>query len=69
MPQVVWGGDPTTAWGFDGLRSPVRQALTLGTSGVGVWGSDIGGFFALGCNAADPGAAAPAGCSSGPSHR
>ncbi len=45
--QVVWGGDPTTAWGFDGLRSSVRQALTLGLSGVGIWGSDIGGFFAF----------------------
>ena len=20
--QVVWGGDPTTDWGFDGLRPP-----------------------------------------------
>ena len=44
---MVWGGDPTTAWGFDGLRSSVRQALTLGLSGVGIWGSDIGGFFAF----------------------
>ena len=24
----VWGGDPTTVWGFDGLRSAVTQALT-----------------------------------------
>ena len=45
--QVVWGGDPTTAWGFDGLQSSVRQALTMGLSGVSNWGSDIGGFFAL----------------------
>ena len=45
--QVVWGGDPTTAWDFDGLRSSVRQALTMGLSGISTWGSDIGGFFAL----------------------
>ena len=46
--QLVWGGDPTTDWGFDGLRSAVTQALTIGTSGISRWGSDIGGFFALG---------------------
>ncbi len=45
--QAVWGGDPTTAWGFDGLRSSLRQALSMGLSGIGLWGSDIGGFFAL----------------------
>jgi alpha-D-xyloside xylohydrolase len=44
---VVWGGDPTVDWGFDGLRSAVRQGLSIGLSGVGVWGSDIGGYFAL----------------------
>ena len=32
--QIVWGGDPTTDWGFDGLRSAVRQGLTMGLSGV-----------------------------------
>ena len=37
--QVVWGGDPTTAWGFDGLESAVKQALSLGTSGISRWGS------------------------------
>ena len=52
--QVVWGGDPTTGWGFDGLRSAVTQALSMGTSGVGIWGSDIGGFFALGFNELSP---------------
>jgi alpha-glucosidase (family GH31 glycosyl hydrolase) len=52
--QVVWGGDPTTTFGFDGLRSALTQALTLGLSGVSVWGSDIGGFFALGDNALTP---------------
>jgi alpha-glucosidase (family GH31 glycosyl hydrolase) len=45
---VVWGGDPTTGWAFDGLRSAVRQALTMGLSGITHWGSDIGGFFTLG---------------------
>ena len=44
---VVWGGDPTTSWGFDGLRSAVQNGLTMGLSGVGVWGSDVGGFFSL----------------------
>jgi alpha-glucosidase (family GH31 glycosyl hydrolase) len=46
--QVVWGGDPTTGWGFDGLRSQVTQGLTMGLSGVALWGSDVGGFFTLG---------------------
>jgi sulfoquinovosidase len=45
--QLVWGGDPTTDWGFDGLESAMRQGLTLGTSGISRWGSDIGGFFSL----------------------
>jgi alpha-glucosidase (family GH31 glycosyl hydrolase) len=44
---VVWGGDPSTVWGFDGLRSSVTQALTMGLSGIGIWGSDIGGFFTI----------------------
>jgi alpha-glucosidase (family GH31 glycosyl hydrolase) len=45
--QLVWGGDPTTDWGFDGLASAVRNGLTMGLSGVSLWGSDIGGFFGL----------------------
>ena len=45
--SIVWGGDPTTTWGFDGLSSSVTQGLTMGTSGVSVWGPDIGGFMAL----------------------
>ena len=52
--QVVWGGDPTTDWGFDGLASAVRQSLSIGASGISVWGSDIGGFFALGFNELSP---------------
>jgi len=45
--QVVWGGDPTTSWDFDGLRSVVTSGLGMGLSGVSRWGSDIGGFFSL----------------------
>jgi len=48
---IVWGGDPTVNFGFDGLESSVYQALSMGTSGVGLWGSDIGGFFAFPPNA------------------
>ena len=43
--DIVWGGDPSTLWGFDGLQSAVRQGLSMGLSGVSMWGSDIGGFF------------------------
>ncbi len=45
--QIVWGGDPTTDWGFDGLESAIKNGLSMGLSGVSMWGSDIGGFFAL----------------------
>jgi alpha-glucosidase (family GH31 glycosyl hydrolase) len=45
--DIVWGGDPSTVWGFDGLRSSVTQALTMGLSGIGIWGSDVGGFFTI----------------------
>ncbi|HYZ28991.1 MAG TPA: TIM-barrel domain-containing protein [Thermoleophilaceae bacterium] len=45
--QIVWGGDPTTGWGFDGLASALRNGLSMGMSGVSLWGSDIGGYFAL----------------------
>jgi sulfoquinovosidase len=45
--QIVWGGDPVTDWGYDGLASAVRQALTMGVSGISTWGSDIGGFFTI----------------------
>ena len=44
---VVWGGDPSTTWDFDGLLSSVRNGISMGLSGVGIWGSDIGGFFAI----------------------
>lgn len=46
--QIVWGGDPTTGWGFDGLRSVLTETLTMGLSGVSMWATDIGGFFTLG---------------------
>jgi alpha-D-xyloside xylohydrolase len=52
--QIVWGGDPTTDWGFDGLASAVKQGLTMGLSGVSIWGSAIGGFFALGTRELTP---------------
>jgi alpha-glucosidase (family GH31 glycosyl hydrolase) len=52
--QVVWGGDPTTDWGFDGLRSTVFSGLGMGLSGISTWGSDIGGFFALGARKLTP---------------
>jgi len=45
---LVWGGDPTTGWGFDGLASALTQGLSAGLSGIAFWGSDIGGFFTLG---------------------
>jgi len=45
--SIVWGGDPTRTWGFDGLTSSVRQGVGMGLSGVSVWGPDIGGFFSL----------------------
>jgi alpha-glucosidase (family GH31 glycosyl hydrolase) len=46
--SIVWGGDPATVWGYDGLRSAVTQALTIGMSGVARWGTDIGGYTSLG---------------------
>lgn len=45
--QVVWNGDPSTTWDFDGLASAVRNGINMGLSGVAVWGSDIGGFHAF----------------------
>ncbi len=46
--EVVWGGDPTTVWGFDGISSAVNQMLSIGMSGVARWGSDIGGYVSFG---------------------
>jgi len=46
--DVVWGGDPTTRWGFDGLSSAVTELLSIGLSGVARWGTDIGGYDSFG---------------------
>ena len=51
---VVWGGDPTSDWGYDGLTSAVRNGLSMGLSGISTWGSDIGGFFQLGTRQVTP---------------
>ena len=45
--QVVWGGDPTTWWDFDGLSSVVKDGIGMGLSGISLWGSDIGGYFSV----------------------
>jgi alpha-glucosidase (family GH31 glycosyl hydrolase) len=52
--QVVWSGDPTVGWDFDGLASQIKAALSMGMSGVSTWGSDIGGFFAIGTRELTP---------------
>ena len=46
--EVVWGGDPTTVWGFDGISSAVTQLLSIGLSGVSRWGTDVGGYVSFG---------------------
>jgi len=46
--SIVWGGDPTTVWDYDGLASTIPQALTMGMSGVARWGTDIGGYNSFG---------------------
>jgi alpha-glucosidase (family GH31 glycosyl hydrolase) len=46
--RIVWGGDPTTDWSkADGLAAAVSQGVSIGLSGIGFWGTDIGGFHAL----------------------
>ena len=42
---LVWSGDPSATWGFDGLQSALRNGLTMGTSGVGFWASELLGLF------------------------
>jgi len=44
---VVWSGDPTTDWSFDGLPGMVRMGINYGYSGVGIYGSDIGGYMSI----------------------
>ena len=46
--DVVWGGDPTTVWGFDGISSAVTQLISAGLSGVSRWATDIGGYNSFG---------------------
>ncbi|MDQ2650095.1 MAG: hypothetical protein M3Z03_11140 [Actinomycetota bacterium] len=46
--RIVWGGDPTEDDSeADGLAAAVHQGLSMGLSGIGYWGSDIGGFHSL----------------------
>ena len=65
--QIVWGGDPSTDWGFDGLAVGGAHGLTMGLSGVSNWGSDIGGFFALSAHRSSSPSCSRAGSSSAPS--
>ena len=45
---VVWSGDPTTDWdSVDGLPAMAVQGLNYGYSGLGFYGSDIGGYFSI----------------------
>ncbi len=45
--RLVWSGDPTATWGFDGLRSALANGLSMGLSGVALWASELGGLFEL----------------------
>jgi alpha-glucosidase (family GH31 glycosyl hydrolase) len=46
--RIVWGADPSEDFSkADGLAAAVSQGLSMGASGIGYWGSDIGGFHAL----------------------
>jgi alpha-glucosidase len=48
VARIVWGGDPTEDDSeADGLAAAVSQGLSMGLSGIGYWGSDIGGFHSL----------------------
>jgi alpha-glucosidase (family GH31 glycosyl hydrolase) len=48
VARIVWGGDPTEDDSeADGLAAAVNQGLSMGLSGIGYWGSDIGGFHSL----------------------
>ena len=44
---VVWSGDPTTDWSVDGLPGMVSMGINYGYSGVGIYGSDIGGYMSI----------------------
>jgi sulfoquinovosidase len=46
--RVVWGGDPSEDDSeADGLGAAVSQGISMGLSGIGYWGSDIGGFHSI----------------------
>jgi alpha-glucosidase len=46
--RIVWGGDPSEDSSYaDGLGAAIHQGLSMGMSGIGYWGSDIGGFHSL----------------------
>ena len=47
LARLVWSGDPTATWGFDGLRSALANGLSMGLSGVALWASELGGLFEL----------------------
>jgi alpha-glucosidase (family GH31 glycosyl hydrolase) len=48
VARIVWGGDPTEDDSeADGLAAAINQGLSMGLSGIGYWGSDIGGYHAL----------------------
>jgi len=48
MLPVYWGGDQLCEWSGDfGIASVVPGGLSLGLLGVGAWGCDISGLFAL----------------------
>lgn len=52
--RLVWSGDPTSDWGFDGLRSAVYNGLTMGLSGISLWASELGGLVELGTRKLTP---------------
>jgi len=46
--RIVWGADPSEDFSrADGLAAAVSQGISMGLSGIGYWGSDVGGFHAI----------------------
>ena len=46
--RIVWGADPSEDFSrADGLAAAVSQGISMGLSGIGYWGSDVGGFHAV----------------------
>ncbi|MBI2383191.1 MAG: glycoside hydrolase family 31 protein [Gammaproteobacteria bacterium] len=52
--RLVWSGDPSARWDFDGLESALYNGLTMGLSGVGLWASELGGLFENGLDRLTP---------------